>query len=218
MTHETPKSETSESESLESFSPELEGSESERSELPDNILTHSVPQQPEAVEEISKSQRKRDADSIRDLGARLAELSSKDLASIELPEDVQSAIEELSRIKSNSARKRQLGFLAKRLRNVDVQPMEDGLERISQRARASTMGLHLVERWRDRLLGDTEGESARDALTAFMNDYPTVDRQQIRQLQAQALKERKINRPPAAARALFKLVRVQVAVGTGALY
>ena len=124
----------------------------------------------------------------------------------------------LARIKSNSARKRQLGFLAKRLRHIDVQPIEDALEKISQRARASTLGLHLVERWRDRLLGDVEGESSREALTAFMDEFSSVDRQQIRQLQAQALKERQNNRPPAAARALFKLIRVQVAVSTGALY
>ena len=38
-------------------------------------------------DEISKSQRKRDADAIRDLGSRLAELGASELATIPLPDD-----------------------------------------------------------------------------------------------------------------------------------
>ena len=70
-------------------------------------------------EPVSKSQRKRDSDAIRDLGEKLSGLGVTELASIPLPDDVLSAIEELQRIKAHGARKRQLGFLAKRLRNTD---------------------------------------------------------------------------------------------------
>lgn len=158
-------------------------------------------------DEISKSQRKREADEIRDLGSRLTELGASELASIPLPDAVLGAVEEFSRIKAHGARKRQLGFLAKRLRNVDVEPINAALEKIRQAARANTISLHKVEHWRDRLLGDIEGESPKAALTLFLEEFKTADRQQFRHLQAQALKERQKKRSPAAARQLFKAIR-----------
>lgn len=159
------------------------------------------------LEEISKSQRKRDADSVRDLGAHLAELAPRELATIPLPDDVLSAIQELNRIKAHGARKRQLGFLAKRMRQIDVEPIEAALEKLRQSARANTINLHQVEKWRDRLLGEVEGESAKDALTAFLSDHVEADRQQFRHLQRQAVSERQAQRPPAASRQLFKAIR-----------
>lgn len=169
----------------------------------------------ESHDEISKSQRKREADSIRELGLRLTELGASELSTIELPDDVLSAIEEYSRIKAHGARKRQLGFLAKRLRHVDTDPIDAALEKIRQTARANTISLHTVEQWRDRLLGDGENESAKEALTAFIHDYPDADRQKLRHLQSQALKEREKNKPPAAARQLFKLIRDLITANPG---
>ena len=74
-------------------------------------------------------------------------------------------------------------------------------------ARANTLNLHLVENWRDRLLGLSTNESPRDALTALIDTHPEADRQKLRQLQSRALKERSENRAPAAARELFKVIR-----------
>ena len=157
----------------------------------------------------SKSQAKRDAHDIRDLGAALAALSSAERKRIPLDEDVIAAIDELNRIRpgANGARKRQLGFLAKRLRQVDVEPIQEAVEAIGQSARAAAADLHLVEAWRDRLLGDGPAETPNEALTAFLNEYSAVDRQELRQLQQRALAERKKEKPPVAARKLFRLVR-----------
>jgi len=178
---------------------------------------HSDPlnaEKSEELEEVSRSQRKREADAIRDLGARLAELRGSELAKIPLPDDIVSAIEELNRIKANGARKRQLGFLAKKLRQIDTAPIDAALEAIRQSARANTKSLHMIENWRDRLLGDIAGESEKQALTAFLDQYLEADRQQFRHLQRQALAERKIDKPPAAARQLFKAIR-DIALNSG---
>jgi len=99
-------------------------------------------------DEISKSQLKREADAVRELGEQLAELGPRELATIPLTEEVLSAIAELQRIKARGARKRQLGFLAKRLRQHDPEPIESALEKIRQLARANTQNHHLVEHWR----------------------------------------------------------------------
>lgn len=176
---------------------------------PDSELgpTKGLGQNATELEEVSRSQKKREADAVRDLGARLAELRGSELANIPLPDDILAAINELNRIKAHSARKRQLGFLAKKMRHIDTAPIDAALEALRQSARANTKSLHLIENWRDRMLGDIEGESEKQALTVFLDQYLDADRQQFRHLQRQALAERKIDKPPAAARQLFKAIR-----------
>lgn len=158
-------------------------------------------------QEPSKSQLKRDAHAVRDLGAELAMLGAAERARVPLPEDIVDAIEELNRTTKNGARKRQLGWLAKRLRKIDIEPVEQALEAIRQAARANTQTLHLVEQWRDRLLGDVEDPNPKQALTEFLDKFPHADRQQLRQLQRSAVKEKAENKPPKSARLLFKSVR-----------
>ncbi|MFT5046338.1 MAG: ribosome-associated protein [Porticoccaceae bacterium] len=162
---------------------------------------------PEEFDEVSRSQKKREADAVRDLGARLADLRGSELANIPLPEDIVDAIKELNRIKAHGARKRQLGFLAKKMRHIDIAPIDAALEALRQAARANTKSLHMIENWRDRMLGDVTGETEKQALTVFLDQYLDADRQQFRHLQRQALAERKIDKPPAAARQLFKAIR-----------
>jgi len=155
----------------------------------------------------SKSQLKRDAHAVRDLGAELAALGDSERARVPLPDDVLDAINNLNKITKNGAKKRQLGLLAKRLRNVDLEPVEAALERIRQAARANTQSLHMVEQWRDRLLGDENQPNPGQALTEFLDKYPHADRQQLRQLQRSAMRERESGKPPKSARLLFKCVR-----------
>ncbi len=182
---------------------------------PESPNEFSVKTQPDDDEQAtidtdpSKSQAKRDAHEIRDLGAALAALSAAERSRIPLDDDIVAAIDELNRIRpgANGARKRQLGFLAKRLRQVDIDPVQQAVEAIRQRARSAAADLHLVEAWRDRLLGDGPAESPAEALTAFLNEHASCDRQELRQLQKRALAERKADKPPAAARKLFRLVR-----------
>lgn len=155
----------------------------------------------------SKSQLKRDALAVRDLGTELSLLGAAERARVPLPEDIVDAINELNRTTKNGARKRQLGWLAKRLRKIDIEPIDAALESIRQAARANTQTLHRVEQWRDRLLGNEEQPDPKTALTDFLDKYPHADRQQLRQLQRSAMKEKAENKPSKSARVLFKAVR-----------
>lgn len=158
-------------------------------------------------DEPSKSQRKRDADDIRALGQKLAELGPSERATVPLDDDILSAIDLLNAIRKHGAKKRQLGFLAKRLRRIDLEPIEAALDRLARAARASGERHHRIERWRDRLLGKDASEAPADALTAYLDENPDADRQRLRQLQRRALDEHAKGRPPASARALFRLMR-----------
>ena len=157
----------------------------------------------------SRGAAKRQALAVRDLGAELAALGASERAKMPLPDDVRAAIAELDRISARGARKRQLGYVAKRMRRIDVAPIEAALDALRQEARATTLDHHRVETWRDRLLGDGPGETPKEALTAFLDEYPEADRQGLRRLQGSALAERSASppRPPRAARELFRTVR-----------
>jgi len=176
-------------------------------DVPVRVPSRNTDQGNDELEEVSRSQKKREADSVRELASRLSELRGSELASIPLPEDIVAAIAELNRIKAHGARKRQLGFLAKKMRHIDTTPIDAALEALRQSARANTKSLHVIENWRDRMLGDVAGESEKQALTVFLDEYLEADRQQFRHLQRQAIAERKIDKPPAAARQLFKAIR-----------
>ena len=159
------------------------------------------------IEEPSKSQRKRDADAIRALGMEIAALSNNLRAQIPIPDAIRQSIDLLNRTSQHGARKRQLGFIAKQLRQIDLAATEAALDTLRNKARAHTQRQHIVEGWRDRLLGLADDESSSDALTTFFNHYPSADRQQLRQLQRNGIAEREKNKPPKSARHLFQVIR-----------
>ena len=61
-----------------------------------------------------------------------------------------------------------------------------------------TAWLHVLERWRERLLADEQ------ALGELAQQYPAADLQQLRALMRNAQKERLANKPPKSFRALFQ--------------
>jgi ribosome-associated protein len=150
----------------------------------------------------SKSQLKRDAHGRQDLGAELVELSASQLAEIPLSEDVLAAVKETRGITAHGARKRQLKYLGKLLRQEEEAPIREALERIQGRHALTVAHHHQCERWRDRLI--TEGDAA---LTALLDEFPHADRQQLRQLMRTAQAELAKDKPPKSSRELFRALR-----------
>ncbi len=160
----------------------------------------------ESLEPPSKSQLKREADEITQLGKLLGELNAPDLAKIPLDEAIADAVHELRRIRSFVARKRQLHYLGKLLRKSDVTPIRTALQAIQLESQAQNKHFHTAEHWRDQLLEDSQ------ALQTFIGAYPAVDRQRLRQLIRNHQRETEqvaAGKTPSkkAAREIFKLVR-----------
>jgi ribosome-associated protein len=150
----------------------------------------------------SKSQLKRDAHALQKLGTELLDLPESDWSQLNLPADLVAALREAKRLRSHGARKRQFQYIGKLMRNLDPQPIQQYFERVRLKTRQQAQRHHAVERWRTRLLD--EGDTALDA---FMVQHTEADRQQLRQLIRQARKEQTENKPPKAARALFRYIR-----------
>lgn len=150
----------------------------------------------------SKSQLKREAQAIKELGEAMVHLGKSDLAKIPLPDNVLDAIQVAKKTPQRSALKRQIQLLAKLLRQVDLEPIQLAYNRVVNHYQEDVDHHHALENWRDRLI--SEGDKA---LTELLDQYPTVDRQQIRQLVRSAQKEKLNNKPPKSARELFRYLR-----------
>ena len=162
----------------------------------------------------SRSQQRRDALEILNLGQQLVALTDAQLAKLPVPESLLPHIRESRRITSHIAHKRQLACLAKQMRREDEEVLDairDALDEKGDAARREVAAMHRVEAWRDRLLA--EGDAA---LAELIGQYPDADRQALRQLVRNTLEERKRNKPPRAFRELFRHLRELILAGATA--
>lgn len=164
---------------------------------------YELEQEDEAPEQPSKSQLKREAQSFRDLGAELAELSREQLERMHLPEALREALLAALAIDAHGARKRQIKYIGGLLSRMDTAPVREALEKLQSKGQRATQELHRIEQWRERLLG--QGDSA---LRALLENYPAADSQVLRQLIRNAHKEQAAAKPPKSARLLFKELKM----------
>ncbi len=149
----------------------------------------------------SKSQRRRDALEVLDLAKRLVDLSAGQLAKIRLPDNVTRELTQARKIKARVARKRQIQFLAKHLREADLEPIFDDFVAATEPARAEKARNHRLEAWREHLIANGD-----PAIQQLCEIQPTADRQQIRQLVLAAVRERRKEQTPKSARQLYQVI------------
>jgi ribosome-associated protein len=150
----------------------------------------------------SKSQLKRDAHALQQLGVALLDISEDHWAKLRLPDNLVVALRDAKHMPSHGARKRQIQLIGKLMRGVDPEPIRQHFEQLRLNARRQARQQHELEEWRDRII--TDGDSAIDA---YLAEHPAADRQHLRQLVRQAIKERDAKRPPKSSRALFRYLR-----------
>ena len=162
---------------------------------------HSLPWNVHAEEKPSKTARKRAMHELQTLGERLIGLNSEQLAAIALPEDLQDAIERARRITKHEARRRQLQYIGRLMRDVDPEPIREKLRAWDGVSTEETARVHRIERWREKLL-ENDG-----AIGALVHAHPGIDTQRLRALARNAREERAAGRPPRAYRELFRALR-----------
>ena len=150
----------------------------------------------------SKTRRKKDADALQQLGTDLLELPETDWVKLSLPESLIDALQEMKRIHSRSALKRQRQFIGRLMRDIDPEPIQQHFEQLRQKTRQQVQAHHALEHWRDRMI-----EESDTAIEEYLQAHANADRQHLRQLVRQARKERDRNRPPKSARVLFRYLR-----------
>jgi ribosome-associated protein len=152
----------------------------------------------------SKTRRKLEMHELQDLGVALVALDPRRLATLELPEPLVDAIVLARRTNRHEARRRQMQYIGRLMRDVDPAPIRAALAAWGEGPRRERERFALVERWRDRLLDEADG------LQAFVAAYPAAPHDALAALVAAARAERARGAPPAKSRALFRELKRMV--------
>ena len=154
-----------------------------------------------ADEILSKTQRKREMHDLQALGAALAALSESQLASLEMPDVLRQAVLEARRIRSHEAKRRQMQYIGRLMRDVDPEPIRAALAAIEGGSAQANARHRRLEALRERLVED------ESALTQFAAEHPDADLQQLRALIRRTRFERETGKPPRAYRELFRFLK-----------
>ena len=159
------------------------------------------PKIPRIIEDRpSKTELKHESIELQLLGETLTTLSSDQLDQLDLPELMRDALEELHRVGKHEATRRHMQYIGKLMRDIDPAPIRAQLDRWEMGTRANKAAFKASERWRDRLIAEP------DALTLFMAEQPSVDREKLNELLLRARLQAAKGEAPAASRQVFRLI------------
>jgi ribosome-associated protein len=149
----------------------------------------------------SKTKLKAEADAAQEIGRQLLELPKDRLKKLQLDEALSDAIVEAKRLTANGAIRRQLQYIGRLMRDIDLAPIVEQLQKWEGKHIEENARFHQMERWRTRLIEDAK------AFELFLLEYPRTDVQRMRTLIRNAQKELAANKPPKSSRELFKMIR-----------
>jgi len=150
-------------------------------------------------EEISKSQIKREAEALKEIGRQLVALNAKQLAQIPASDTLMEGIKVAHKIATkHEALRRQYQYIGKVLRTEDMEKITAKLDILNDNNRKRTHAIAHLELLTEQLieLGDPK-------VNDTLETYPQLERQKLRQLIRQANKEKKLEKPAKTAKELF---------------
>ncbi|HHS99502.1 MAG TPA: DUF615 domain-containing protein, partial [Thiomicrospira sp.] len=152
----------------------------------------------------SRTDIKKAAQAVTDLGEQLSQMTESEIKKLALPSTLFDALMLLKRMDRGPALKRQKLYIGKYLRQNEplIIEIKEKLAEIEAKTKQQNAHFHKLEKWRDRLI--EEGDSA---LHEFLEVYNQSDRQQLRQWIRNAKKEQEASKPPKSARELFKYLK-----------
>src|SRR5689334_24964621 len=136
-------------------------------------------------EEISKTRRKKEMHELQDLGAALLELPQAQLDALGLDERLARAVAEAKRIRSHEAKRRQMQYIGKLMRDVDPAPIRARVDALSGQSAQEGARHRRLEAQREKLLADDA------ALTEYVAAHGGADLQELRTLIRNARREQK---------------------------
>lgn len=156
------------------------------------------------IEYVSKSQLKRDMHAMQELALELTKLKAEQLAKLPLTPKLEEALQETHNIKKREALRRHRQYLGRVMRDADHEAIALALTDIKGRSDRLARLQPMIEQWRDDLLTDDKTVLAR-----FISEFPSIDRQHLRQLVHNAVKEKSSTekKKTGASRKLYTLIK-----------
>nr|WP_292955593.1 ribosome biogenesis factor YjgA [Nitrosomonas sp.] len=153
---------------------------------------------------LSKTQRKQTMLALQKIGEQLTTLNDKQLNELNLSDNLLEAIYHVRQINKFGARQRQMQYIGKLMRQIDIHPIQDKLNAWQQQSLHQTALVHLTEHWRERVLSDASH------LTAFVKQYPTAEIPKIRLLIRKTIKEKNSDKSSTSYRLLFRALQAAI--------
>lgn len=158
--------------------------------------------------EISKTRRKQEMHALQDIGEKLTKLSDEQLNQLNLEENLLDAVKQAKRINKFGALRRQIQYIGKLMREVDVAPIQEKLLIWDGVSNQHNAYLHHLEHWRTRLLTD------ETAFAELSSTYPGISTQRLKTAVKNAIKEKEANKPPKHFRSIFQELRILIPEAT----
>ncbi len=172
--------------------------------------TFSDPNEPtpaapaEAPPRPSKTQLKEQMHELQRLGQRLVDLPAGQLQRIELPERLLDQIGLAHRVKGREALRRQIQYIGRLMREVDVESIRSRLSLVVGESDLAVGLMHRCERLREQLLADDQ------ALTRYLDEHRDVDAQWLKAKIRAARRERDEGAAPRHLRELYRWLHQQM--------
>ena len=155
------------------------------------------------LERPSKTAVKKEMQALQNLGEQLVKLSNNELAKIPIhDEHLREALTTARRLTSREALRRQLQYIGKLMRGIDLTEIEAGLAKRDEGQRELARAFHRLEELRDDVV-----DLGLPGIEKVIAQFPDADRQRLRTLILQIGKDAKANKPPAAKRKLFQYLK-----------
>lgn len=137
---------------------------------------------------ISRTQIKREAEALQKIGEFLVDMSKNQLALVPLEGELSAAIVIARRLKNREGKRRQLQYIGKIMRAIDITPITDAIDKIKLQSQRQRGLRKEAEVWRDKMI-----EQGQGVIEELLTTYPNGDRQHLRQLLRTVTKENKDN-------------------------
>lgn len=152
------------------------------------------------MELLSRTEKKKAALSLQELGEQLVKLSNEQLRSIDLPESLFTAVQLAKKTTKHVPLLRQMQYIGTLMRKYDPAAIRELLQTIEEGNHKRTVAFRQIETWRDELVAGND-----QVLETVLAERPHADRRQLQDLVQKARDERSRNASsPKASRALFR--------------
>lgn len=151
---------------------------------------------------LSRTQKKKTALSLQDLGERLVKLSDEQLIAIDLPENIRDAVKMARTITKHVPLLRQMQYIGTLMRKQDPTPIQEFLDALEHGNHKRTADFKKSEKWRDDLIAGND-----TLIQEILAERPHADQQELTELVHKAREERaNKTTAPKSARALFRFL------------
>jgi len=168
------------------------------------------------MEQLSRSEKKRRAKGVETLASELVKLSASEIKSLPCDDFLKSDIKEAQHMKAG-ARKRQIKYITKQLRELEIEPLLTVLAEKKGSKLKQNQTFHQLEHWRDNIITEAISyfhDAERDGtpfneswsgpiIEKIAANFKNIDLRAIKIAAARYVKTRK----PAFSREIFRIMK-----------